>query len=140
PRNKRPNPFVGRVRSLGLLVTAGVGILVTTWVSTLGSDVDALNTNIGPGLKLVLLVVTVIVNAVIFTLLFRMATTHEHSLLLAFPGALTTSILWQILQYFGAIYVTHLITDSDVSRVNAQFAGFLGVIAYLYIGAVCIIL
>jgi membrane protein len=138
PRNKRPNPFVGRVRSLGLLITAGLGILVTTWVSTIGSRVDALDTNIAPWARFALICATVLVNSCIFTLLFRMATTHEHSLRLAFPGALTTALFWQALQYTGSVYVTDVIAHA--SSVNKLFASFLGSIIYLYIGAVCILL
>jgi YihY family inner membrane protein len=138
PRNRRPNPFVGRVRSLGLLITAGLGILVTTWVSTIGSRVDALDTNIAPWARFALICATVLVNTSIFTLLFRMATTHEHTLRLAFPGALTTALLWQALQYIGTVYVTDVIAHA--SSVNKLFASFLGSIVYLYIGAVCILL
>jgi YihY family inner membrane protein len=137
PRNKRPNPFSGRLRSLGLLVTAGLGILVTTWVTTLGSDVDALRANVAPGLKVALIAATVLVNATIFTLLFRLATTHEHSLVLAIPGALVTSALWQLLQYGGTVYVSEVIQHA--SRANQYFAGFLGLLAYLYLGALCVI-
>jgi membrane protein len=138
PRNKRPNPFTGRLRSLGLLVTAALGIVATTWVSTLGTGVDALNADIAPWLRVALLLATILVNASIFTLLFRMATTHEHSLRLAFPGALTTAVLWQGLQYVASIFVTEVIQNA--TKVNQTFAIFLGVIVYLYIGAVCILL
>jgi membrane protein len=138
PRNRRPNPFTGRVRSLGLLVTASIGILVTTWVSTLGTRVDALDTKIALWARIALICATILVNSVIFTLLFRLATSHEHSLRLAFPGALTTAVLWQGLQYLGSVYVTEVVQKAD--PVNQTFAGFLGFIFYLYIGAVCILL
>jgi YihY family inner membrane protein len=138
PRNRRPNPFIGRVRSLGLLTIAGLGILVTTWVSTIGSQLDALDTNVAPWVRFALICATVMVNACIFTVLFRMATTHDHSLRLAFPGAGTTALLWQGLQYLGSIYVTEV--AAHASSVNKLFASFLGVIVYLYVGAVCILL
>src|SRR4051794_3116457 len=138
PRNKRPNPFVGRVRSLGLLVTAGLGILVTTWVSTIGSRLDALDTKVTPWLRFAIIIAIVLVNVCIFTLLFRISTTHEHSLRLAFPGALTTAMLWQLLQYFGTLYVTEVVAHA--SSVNKLFASFLGSIVYIYIGSVCILL
>jgi membrane protein len=138
PRNKRPNPFIGRVRSLGLLIIAGLGILVTTWVSTIGSRLDALDTNVAPWARFALIGATVMVNACIFTVLFRIATTHEHSLQLAFPGALTTALLWQGLQYLGSIYVTEVVAHA--SSVNKLFASFLGVIVYLYVGSVCLLL
>jgi membrane protein len=138
PRNKRPNPFVGRLRSLGLLSLAGLGILATTWVSTIGSRVDALDTNVAPWARFALICATVLVNACIFTLLFRMATTHEHSLRLAFPGAVTTAVLWQGLQYIGTVYVTDVVAHA--SSANRLLASFLGVMIYLYIGAVCVLL
>lgn len=138
PRNKRPNPFIGRLRSLGLLTLAGLGILATTWVSTIGSRVDALDTNVAPWARFALICATVLVNACIFTLLFRMATTHEHSLRLALPGAVTTALLWQGLQYVGTIYVTDVVAHA--SSANRLLASFLGVMVYLYIGAVCVLL
>jgi YihY family inner membrane protein len=138
PRNRRPNPFIGRIRSLGLLVTAGLGIMATTWVSTLGTRIDALDVTLTPWLKVALIGATVLVNAVIFTLLFRLATTHEHSLRLAFPGGLTTAVLWQGLQYVGTLYATEVVQHA--TRVNQLFASFLGIIVYLYVGAICILL
>ncbi len=38
PRNARPNPFLSRLRSLGLLVTAGLTVLVTTVLSAIGGS------------------------------------------------------------------------------------------------------
>jgi membrane protein len=111
---------------------------VTTWVSTIGSRLDALDTKVTPWLRFAIIIAIVLVNVCIFTLLFRISTTHEHSLRLAFPGALTTAILWQLLQYFGTLYVTEVVAHA--SSVNKLFASFLGSIVYIYIGSVCILL
>ncbi len=137
PRNKRPNPVMARVRSLLLLATAGLGILVTTFISTLGSDADALGTNIGAGLKLLLMVASVFVNAGVFILLFRLATTHAHSLRRAVPGAFTTAILWQGLQLTGYVYVGHVVNNSSIT--NGLFAIVLGMIAYIYLAALIVV-
>lgn len=60
PRNDRPNPVKARGRSLLLLVTVGVALLGTTALSALGgSGVGAL----GAGVKFLVLVVSVAVNA-----------------------------------------------------------------------------
>lgn len=138
PRNKRGNPIVNRFRSLLLLATAGVGLLATTFVSTLGSDVDALNTDIGTGLKWGFVGASVAVNAGVFILLFRLATTHRHSLRRAVPGAITTAILWQLLQVGGTLFVSRII---DASNVASQVFGIvLGMIAYIFLSAICVVL
>jgi YihY family inner membrane protein len=137
PKNHRPNPILVRLRSLVLIVTAGLGIAVTTFVSTLGSGVDALNTEIGSGLKIVLMLVTVAVNSVVFAVLFRLATTHRHSMRRALPGAVTTAVLWQLLQIGGTAYVTEVIAHSSIA--NQIFATVFGLFAYLFLGAVSVV-
>jgi YihY family inner membrane protein len=138
PRNRRPNPVLARVRSLVLLGTAGLGILITTFVTTLGSDLDALNSEIDPVLRVVLMVITISINAGIFVLLFRLATTHKHSLHRAIPGAVTTAVLWQILQLLGTTYVTHVIKNN--SFANSVFAAVIGMFAFIYLGALSVVL
>jgi YihY family inner membrane protein len=138
PKNRRPNPILARVRSLILLGTAGLGILLTTFVTTLGSDLDALDSDIDPVLRMVLMIITISINAGIFVLLFRLATTHKHSLHRAIPGAITTAILWQILQLLGTTYVTHVIKNN--SFANSVFAAVIGMFAFIFLGALSVVL
>jgi membrane protein len=138
PRNKRPNPIVARLRSMLLLLTAGVGILATTLLSSLGSEVDAFNTQIGTGLQLIRSVAAILLNAGVFVLLYRLATTHPHSLKRAVPGALFAAVTWQLLQLVGTAYVGHVIKNATVT--NSVFALVLGLIAWIYLGAVIVVL
>ena len=71
-------------------------------------------------------------------LLFRLATTHKHSLHRAIPGAITTAILWQILQLLGTTYVTHVIKNN--SFANSVFAAVIGMFAFIYLGALSVVL
>lgn len=138
PRNRRPNPLLVRVRSLALLSIAGIGILATTFVSLLGSDIDALDTGIDSSLRWIIIGVTIVVSTAVFAFVFRMATTHKHSLRTDLPGAFTTAVLWQLLQLLGTWYVTSVIANSTVT--NQIFATVFGMIAYLYLAAVCVVL
>nr|WP_272955451.1 YhjD/YihY/BrkB family envelope integrity protein [Pedococcus badiiscoriae] len=64
PRNRRPNPILSRVRSLVLLGTAGVAVVATTVLSAVGSAAGSFGaTSVGLGLKVVLILVSVVVNA-----------------------------------------------------------------------------
>src|SRR3712207_2293657 len=74
PRNSRPNPFLARGRSLLLLGTAGLAVIGTTALSTLGSGNAG---SLGAAVRVLALVASVAVNAVVFVLAFLLATTRH---------------------------------------------------------------
>jgi YihY family inner membrane protein len=131
PRNSRPNPFLARGRSLLLLGTAGLAVLGTTALSTLGSGNAG---SLGTALRMVALVASVAVNAVVFVFAFRLATTRRLTIRQVAPGALTAAVLWQLLQTFGVGYVSHVVGSASAS--NGVFALVLGLLAFLYLAAV----
>jgi membrane protein len=135
PRNDRPNPFTARGRSLLLVGTAGLALIGTTAMSAVGSsDVGGF----GGLLRVVAVVASVLVNAAVFVLAFRLATTRELSVRDVAPGALTGAVAWQLLQLFGVPYVTHVIRHA--SATNGVFALVLGLLAFLYLTAVAAVL
>ncbi|XAS75012.1 YhjD/YihY/BrkB family envelope integrity protein [Dermatophilaceae bacterium Sec6.4] len=135
PKNSRPNPFKARGRSVLLLGTAGLAIVGTTALSTLGaSNVGSF----GPLLKIVVLVASVLVNAAVFVLAFRIATARNLSVRDVAPGALAAAIVWQLLQTFGVVYVGHVVKGA--SATNGVFALVLGLIAFLYLTGVAVVL
>jgi len=52
----------------------------------------------------------------------------------AAPGAFALSVMWQVLQWAGAIYVTNVINEAQ--GMNKTFATVLGLIAFIYLAAV----
>ena len=138
PRNRRPNPILLRVRSLLLLATSGVAIIFTTIVSTLGSSLVALGSELETAYRFLLLIATILLNAFIFALLFRIATAHKHSLKDAAVGALFVATVWQLVQIVGTAYVSEFVQDSS-SATNGVFAVVLGMIAWIFIGAVAVV-
>ena len=131
PRNSRPNPFLARGRSLLLLGTAGLAVVGTTALSTLGSGNAG---SLGTALRLVALVASVAVNAIVFVFAFRLATARHLTIRQVAPGALTAAVLWQLLQTFGVRYVSHVVGSASAS--NGVFALVLGLLAFLYLAAV----
>lgn len=134
PRNSRPNPFLLRLRSLGLLVTAGVAVLGISILVTIVNNTSALGGKPTGPVRWLLTLATVAIIGGMLTLLFRLATTREHPLRNAAPGAFTLAAMWQVLQILGAWYVTHFIHTA--SRMNATFALVLGLIGFIYLAAV----
>jgi membrane protein len=135
PRNNRPNPLLARGRSLLLLGTAGLAITGTTILSTLGSTGAG---SFGPVLKVAALAASVVLNAAVFVLGFRLATARDLSVREVAPGAITAAVLWQLLQTFGVLYVNHAVRNA--SATNGVFALVLGLLAFLYLSAAVVVL
>ncbi len=134
PRNSRPNPVYARVKTLVLLVTAGFSLLTVSIVSTVASTTDMFTAALGPGLKVVLPLLTVVVVGSFLTFLFRYAATGHHSFRQAAPGGYALAVMWQVLQFGGAAYVNRVLVDT--SSMTKTFGLVLGLIGFLWIGAV----
>ena len=138
PRNSRPNPLYARVKTLLLLVTAGISLLTVSVVSTLATTTDLFTEALGEGLKFFLPLITVLVVGTFLTFLFRFAATGQHSFRGAAPGGYTLAVLWRLLQIGGAWYVDRVLVDT--SSMTKTFGLVLGLIGFLWIGAVMAVL
>jgi YihY family inner membrane protein len=142
PRNRRPNPIMGRLRSLLLLAFSGLAILLTTLIANAGTGVSALGANLRPWASVLILVATVLINGSIFTVLFWLASAHEHPLRQDLPGGIFVAVMWQLLQLVGTAYVSSIIHDSsaNASSTNDVFAVVLGMLAWIYLGGLAVML
>ncbi|MFT4083780.1 MAG: YihY/virulence factor BrkB family protein [Nocardioides sp.] len=134
PRNSRPNPFLLRLRSLVLLATAGVAVLGVSILSTLFGSTNAFGAQADKATRWLLVIGTIAIVTAMLTVLFRLATTREHSLRNALPGAFAFALMWQLLQYLGTVYVERVIKAT--SGMNGTFALVLGLMGFIYIAAV----
>jgi len=134
PRNRRPNPIKGRGRGLLLLLILGLSALGTTALAALGSVATDYSvwSKIGIGLA------TLLVNVVVFTVAFQVATARHLTREQTVPGALIAAVCWLALQYVGAVYVGHVVRNAD--EINGVFAVVLGLIAWIYVEALVVVL
>ena len=138
PRNRRPNPILSRVRSLGLLAVAGIAILGTTVLSSFANSFITIGSDLESWARFAVLIGTILLNAWVFGVIFRLATTHDHRFRDDIDGALFVAVTWQVLQYFGAAYVTSFVQDSG-SNTNGVFAVVLGMIFWIYVAALAVV-
>ena len=131
PRNSRLNPVVSRFRSLAWMVLAGLGLLVVALASSLGGTTFL-------GLAWVGRLAAVALSTVVLAVMMRLSTPQRETLREVLPGALMIAVLWQLLQAFGGAYVEHVVKRA--SEMNSVFALVLGLVAFIYIGAVMAIL
>jgi membrane protein len=135
PRNKRPNPFHARGRSLVLLATAGLATISTTGLSILGGGAAGA---LGVILRIVALALSVLISVCLAIFAYRFGVSRSLSVSNVLPGAIAVAIIWQLLQSFGVLYVRHVVKHA--TETNAVFALVLGLIAFLYLTASAILL
>ncbi|WP_445258680.1 YihY/virulence factor BrkB family protein [Nocardioides aurantiacus] len=136
PRNSRPNPFLLRLKSLFLLLIAGMAVLAITAVSVLGQQ---LLSDAGiPMSRLLVSLATVALIGGILTVLFRLATAREHPWYYAAPGGFFVAVLWQLLQVLSTAYVNRVLVET--SSMNQTFGLVLGLIGLIFLAAVIAVL
>jgi uncharacterized BrkB/YihY/UPF0761 family membrane protein len=72
-------------------------------------------------------------NTAVCVVAFRVTTVRPLTLRDVLPGAVLAAVLWQMLQWFGATYVAHVVASASVT--NSVFAIVLGLLAFLYLVA-----
>lgn len=137
PRNRRPNPLLSRLRGLVLLGLGGLTVLATTVLNTLGSAAEAVfGTRLDRGVTLLAAVAAVVLNTLVFTVAFRLATARSLRVGQVLRGAVLAALFWQLLQRFGKAYAERLL---DNSSLYGAFAFVLGLLAWLYLAALGVV-
>lgn len=134
PKHRRPDPIRGRVRSLALLLVLGSAAIATTALAAIGRSAEFL----GWWGKAGCVVAAVVINAAICLIAFRVTTTRKLTVPQLLPGAAVAAVVWQLLQWFGAAYVSRTVTTA--SAINAVFAVVLGLLAFLFLISVTLVM
>lgn len=138
PRHKRPDPISARIRGGVLIGIVMAGFVGSTVLSALSNSASAYGLNIGGLASGLLLAASLVMICALFALGMRTATTKSLTWRQVFPGAITASLGWQVMQSFGATYVGQVVnTTNDTYGV---FALVLGLMAWLYVVAVIVVL
>ncbi|MDP9189578.1 MAG: YihY/virulence factor BrkB family protein [Actinomycetota bacterium] len=137
PRNKRPNPFALRLRSLLLLVVLGAGVIVTTALSGLATSGGSFGETVSTWLGIAAIPLATIANIALFMLAFRVLTASEVSTRELRIGAVVAGVGWQIVQILGTYFVAHRLKGA--SETYGVFGLVLGLIAWIYLLALVIV-
>ncbi|OBK14485.1 YihY/virulence factor BrkB family protein [Mycobacterium asiaticum] len=127
PKHARRDAIRSRKHSLMLLLVLGSAAIATTVLTAIGHATGSLGV-LG---KIGITLITVCMNAVICLMLFRVTTARELTYRQVLPGALAGAVIWQVLQWFGAGYIGHVVKTS--SATNSVFALVLGMLAFLFL-------
>lgn len=137
PRNRRPDPIRSRLRSVLLLVVLGAGLLFTTALSAATTGAEQLDLPISGSVPTLAFVASVLGNIAIFMFAFRLLSARTLTRRDVLPGVLIAAVGWQILQTVGTYYVSHALKDAG--QTYGVFGLVLGLLAWIWLGAVLII-
>ncbi|MGI8903859.1 MAG: YhjD/YihY/BrkB family envelope integrity protein [Solirubrobacteraceae bacterium] len=127
PHKERASFLSGRLRGLKLLVVFGVLQLISTVVSGVVSGGFG-----GVGLAIAGIVVSLLLNLLLFFAVFRLLTADTIPTRGLWPGIVLASVLWEILQSAGGAYVGHVTKGGGA---YAQFGAVIAMLVWLYLGA-----
>ena len=134
PRNSRLNPLVSRLRSFVLMILAGVTVLLVAMLSSAASHLSMFGAEAHDGIRALFLLLSVALNAVVISVMLRLATAQREGIRDVLPGGVAIAVMWQLLQWVGGAYVGRVVSQAD--DLNAVFALVLGLVALIYVASV----
>lgn len=137
PRNDRPNPVKARLRSVLMLVTGGVAVLATTTVSVLAGTWGGPGGLMNSRAAIPATIGAVVANAIIFAVVFRIATAVRLRVRDVLPGAVLAAVAWQLMQRFGTAYTAEVVKDSTLTY--GVFALVLGLLGWTFLVALAVV-
>jgi membrane protein len=138
PRNERPNPFASRLRSLGLILVLGLGVLVTTGLSALTTGAGSFGASLAVGVRIGSIGLAALTNISMFLVAFRVLSARQISFRDLRLAAIVAGLGWQTLQLLGTYLVSHTLKGSRESY--GVFGLVLGLIAWIYLLALVMVL
>lgn len=124
PKAIRPNYVTRMARSFLFVAVLGLGLVVTTFLSSFGTfgGHTLWYSVAAEGLA-------VVANAGIYLVAFRVLTPKQVDTHCLIPGVIAGGILWTVLQAFGGFVVDHYLRNDNA--VYGTFGTVLGLIAWL---------
>jgi membrane protein len=128
PMKDRPNFVSSRLRGLMMLVSIGVLFIVATAAS--GLVAGGLG---GPAATVLGILVSLLVNVVLFFVAFRFSTSRDVQTRCLWVGIVLSAIIWTVLQSVGGLYVHHVL--GSLSSAYESFATVIALIIWLHLGS-----
>jgi membrane protein len=131
PVLRRPAFPWNYLRGFTALITLGIGLIVTSTLSSLASGAGEVLTGVGSAI--LALSISLVLNCGMFWLVFRLSAARELGWRQLLPGAMIGALGWQVMQTIGGYLITHQLARS--SNLYGTFAIVLGLVGWLYIQA-----
>jgi len=128
PHRDRPDFLFSRLRGLGLLAILGTLQIVSTVASGLVTGGFG-----GPLLVIAGIAVSLATNLMLFFAAFRLLTDNEVETHQLWPGIISATILWTVVQAVGGAYIGHVVKGAGATY--GTFATVIGLLTWIFLGA-----
>jgi membrane protein len=130
PYTRRPKFPWSMLRSFGLILIIGPGLIITITLSSYAGGTGQVIS--GVAARIGALLISLVLNVGVFWLAFRVGTAAEVRMRDMLVGAVIAAIAWQILQYFGGYLIGHQLKTNSA---YGTFGVVLGLLAWFYLQA-----
>jgi membrane protein len=137
PMHERPKLKEQLLRSLGILGTLGVGIVLTTLISGLVTSSSS-GINLGVAGRIAGLVISIAFDIGLFVAAFRMLTDRDVSVRDVLPGAIFSGLVFFVLQQCSALIINHKLKGASGTYGNFGFV--IVILWWFYLQAVVTLL
>jgi YihY family inner membrane protein len=137
PYHARPGLAKQTVRSLWVLATIGVGLVLTTLLSGLIAS-SANGVHLGVVGRVAGYVLAAVLNVAIFVAAFRLLTERAESIREVLPGALLSGVAFFVLQLLSTLIVSHYLQNAQ--STYGHFATVITVLWWFYIQSIITLL
>jgi YihY family inner membrane protein len=139
PKSDRPKFPWGVLRALRIVVIGGLGLIATTAVSSAVTSVHSLgDLDLGPGLRIIGIVIAIALNTGLFLVLFRWLTVRVVTWRGALPGAIISAVALQGLQLASTALIAHKFANAKATYGN--FAAVIVLMSWFYLQAQVVLL
>jgi membrane protein len=130
-KDQRPGFPMAQVWAVALMLTVGIGLVLTTVLSGLAGGTGHVIT--GAVAHVGAIAVSLILNVGMFWLSFRIASAHQVPWRQLRTGAAIAAVFWQVLQVAGGYVISHQLHRA--SELYGTFGIVLGLLAWLFLQA-----
>ncbi|MFR0355841.1 YihY/virulence factor BrkB family protein [Streptomyces sediminimaris] len=138
PRHARPDPFRSRLKALVFLLILAFGLGAFTLLSVAGTQTPVFGVRLRGGTWIAATAGSVCLNTLLLLMSYRLLTHRALPLRRLAVVALGAAGAWQVLQWVGTYYVSHVLRGATATY--GLFGIVLGLIAWLYGGALIFVM
>jgi membrane protein len=119
PKSEQPGFVPKNLRALRLVIVGGLGLIATTVVSGAVASGGTLGLHIGQGLGTLGIAAALVLNTLLFTVIFRWLTVREVSFRQVLPGAVLSAVALGILQAVVSALISHKLKSATATYGSA---------------------
>jgi membrane protein len=131
PKHERPGFVPKNLRALRLVVVGGLGLIATSTASSTVASGSAIGLHVGPALSVLSLAVTLILNTLLFGVIFRWLTSRDVSFRQVLPGAVLSAVGLGILQALAAAFIAHKLKGAEATY--GSFGAVIVLLSWFYL-------